>query len=320
MSFLASILGSYEGLIVGKIGNPNMTKEDYDQVVPEEMELMDIRWCMASVIRRAQRFMEITGRKCLEGPEMKIGFDKSKVTYFKCKQKGHFKRDSTNNKADDSVNLFQDDYYKKAIYHHNNEQPTRKQLEESSSKEKKQAVLTIRDRSESNILQDDNNWRIQDDEGFNRNDHIKEDGELKAMVAKIKKSREEIEAQGYLDSMYDAYKEARWANRWDTERDCYIDPKGNLAVYPDEVDFDALVAATPTEGVWRRGLREIKDCREKVEEEIYKVIYASLEKKKKKTVDEIVVESEKLGKEVKKEKLVDDAVKKAGDEMAKEAV
>ncbi|MFS7917746.1 putative transcription factor interactor and regulator CCHC(Zn) family [Helianthus anomalus] len=127
---------------------------------------------------------------------MKIGFDKSKVTCFKCKQKGHFKRECTNNKADDSVNPFLDDYYKKAIYHHNNEQPTRKQLEESSTKENKRAVLTIRDRSKSGILQDDSNWRIQDDEGFNRNDHIKEDGELKAMVAKIKKSREEIEAQG----------------------------------------------------------------------------------------------------------------------------
>ncbi|MFS7996453.1 putative transcription factor interactor and regulator CCHC(Zn) family [Helianthus anomalus] len=116
---------------------------------------------------------------------MKIGFDKSKVTCLKCKQKGHFKRECTNNKADDSVNPFRDDYYKKAIYRHNNKQPTRKQLEESSSKEKKQTILMIYDRSESSILQDDNNWRIQDDEGFNWNDHIKEDGELKAMVAKI---------------------------------------------------------------------------------------------------------------------------------------
>ncbi|KAJ0429456.1 putative transcription factor interactor and regulator CCHC(Zn) family [Helianthus annuus] len=204
MSFLASILVFYEGLIAGKIGNPIMTKEDYDQVDPEEMELMDIRWCMASVIRRAQRFMEITGRKCLEGPDMKIGFDKNKVTCFKCKQKGYFKRECANYKADDSVNPFHDNYYKKAIYHQNNEQPTRKQLEEGSSKEKKQAVLTIRYHSESSILQDDSKWRIQDDEGFNWNDLFKEDGELKAMVSKIKRSREEIEAQGYLDSVYDA--------------------------------------------------------------------------------------------------------------------
>ncbi|KAJ0592146.1 putative transcription factor interactor and regulator CCHC(Zn) family [Helianthus annuus] len=143
MSFLASVLEPYESLIAGKIGNPNMTKEDYDQVDLEEMELMDIRWCMASVIRRAQRFMEITGRNCLEGLDMKLGFNKAKVTCFKCKQKGRFKIECSNRQADDSVNPFYNDYYKKAIYHRNNEQPTRKQIEEGSSKEKKQAMLTI---------------------------------------------------------------------------------------------------------------------------------------------------------------------------------
>ncbi|MFS7936442.1 hypothetical protein Hanom_Chr05g00415621 [Helianthus anomalus] len=88
------------------------------------------------------------------------------------------------------------------------------------------------------------------------------------MVAKIKKCREEIEAQGYLDSMYDAYKELRWARRWDSDYEYYVDPKGNPTVDPDEVDFEALVAAIPTLDVWCRGIREIRDYREKVEEEI----------------------------------------------------
>ncbi|KAJ0763777.1 putative transcription factor interactor and regulator CCHC(Zn) family [Helianthus annuus] len=255
MSYLAYIMGSYEGLIAGKIGNPNMTKDEYDQVDPEEMELIDIRWCMANVIRRAQRFMEITGRKCLEGPDMKIGFDKAKVTCFKCKQKGHFKRECTNNKADDSVNPFHDDYYKKAIYHHNNEQPTRKQIDEGSSKEKKQVVLTIRDCSESSITRDDNKWRIHDDKGFNWNDYIKDERKEKkeqkwVLMAEIKRSREEEEARGYLDNVYDAYKEARQARRWDVEKECYVDSKGNTTVDPDEADFEALVATIPTIDVW----------------------------------------------------------------------
>ncbi|KAJ0494404.1 hypothetical protein HanIR_Chr12g0597101 [Helianthus annuus] len=85
MVFLTSVLESYEGLVAGKIGNTNQTKEDYDQIDPEEMGLIDIRWCMASAVRRAQRFMEITGRKTIGGPSTKLGFDKSKVTCFKCK-------------------------------------------------------------------------------------------------------------------------------------------------------------------------------------------------------------------------------------------
>ncbi|KAM0012413.1 putative transcription factor interactor and regulator CCHC(Zn) family [Helianthus debilis subsp. tardiflorus] len=295
-----------------------MTKEDYDQIDPKEMELMDIRWCMASVILRAQRFMEITGRKCLEGPDMKIGFDKNKVTCFKCKQKGHFKRECSNNKADDSVNPFHDDYYKKANYHQNDEQPTRKQLDEGSSKEKKHALLTNRDRSESNILQDkkfnwddyikvdDNRCIIHDDEGYDWSKHDKEDIEVKAMVAEIKQSREERHARMRLDDMYGAYKEATGANRWSEEKECFVDPNRNPTVDPNKVDFKALVAMIPTVRVWCKGLEEIPRYREKVEEGIRKVIFASVEKKKKKkkkkkkTVEEIVDESQKLVDEVKK--------------------
>ncbi|MFS7918042.1 hypothetical protein Hanom_Chr03g00196281 [Helianthus anomalus] len=38
MSLLASILESYESLVTGRIGNPELTKEDYVQIDPEEME------------------------------------------------------------------------------------------------------------------------------------------------------------------------------------------------------------------------------------------------------------------------------------------
>ncbi|KAJ0689356.1 putative transcription factor interactor and regulator CCHC(Zn) family [Helianthus annuus] len=326
MSFLASILVSYEGLTAGKIGNPNMTKEDYDQVESEEIELMDIRWCMASVIRRAQRFMEITGKKCLEGPDMKIGFDKNKVTCFKCKQKGHFKRECTNNKADDSVNPVYEDYYKKAIYHQNNEQPTRKQIEEGSSEEKRQAVMTLHDLSESSIQNEKSVWDnfdwdkyfdeeeggvrivIHDDEGYDWSQHDKVVGKAKAMVAEIKQSREERHAHIRLDEVYDAYKEAIQAGRWGKEKECFVDPPGNSTVNPETVDFEALVAAILTVSVWCKGLEEIPRYKEKVEEGIRKVIYASLEKKKK-TVEEIVDESEKLVNEVNK-----------ADEKAEEAV
>ncbi|KAJ0614446.1 hypothetical protein HanIR_Chr02g0062531 [Helianthus annuus] len=81
MSFLASVLESYEGLVAGKIGNSELTKEDYDQIDPKEMELIDIHWCLASCIRRAQRYMEITGKQSIGGPSTKLEFDKSKVMF-----------------------------------------------------------------------------------------------------------------------------------------------------------------------------------------------------------------------------------------------
>ncbi|MFS8007492.1 putative transcription factor interactor and regulator CCHC(Zn) family [Helianthus anomalus] len=237
--------------------------------------------------------MEITGRNCLEGPDMKLGFDKEKVTYFKCKQKGHFKRECTNCQADDSVNPFQEDYYKKAIYYRNNEQPSRKQIEERSSKEMKQAMLTIHDVS-------DRPKTFHEDEGFDWSKYIKEEKrEKKALVAEIEESREENHARAYLSIECKKYKEEKWANRWDADKECYVDPKGNPTVDPDEVDFEALVATIPTVGVWCKGLEEIPRYREKVEEGIRKVLYTSLEKKKK-TIKEIIDESQKLVNEVKK--------------------
>ncbi|KAM0017399.1 putative transcription factor interactor and regulator CCHC(Zn) family [Helianthus debilis subsp. tardiflorus] len=158
MIFLALILESYESLVAGKIGYPNMTKEDYDQIYPEEMELIDIRWCMVGVIRRAQRLMEITGKSCLGDSSTKLGFDKSKVNCFKCKQIGHFKRECSNRVMDEIVNPFHDDYYRKAIYHHTNEQTPkidRSQISDGPSKERKQDLV-----------------ETQDDEGLNWNKYI----------------------------------------------------------------------------------------------------------------------------------------------------
>ncbi|KAF5796679.1 putative transcription factor interactor and regulator CCHC(Zn) family [Helianthus annuus] len=122
ITFLASILESYEGLVTGRIGNYNMTKEDYDKIDPKEMELINIRWCMASVIRRAQIYMELTGNSCIGGLDTKLGFDKSKVTCFRCKEKGHFKRECTNKEVkDDNVNPFRRDCYHRAIQHKNSQ-------------------------------------------------------------------------------------------------------------------------------------------------------------------------------------------------------
>ncbi|KAJ0811580.1 hypothetical protein HanPSC8_Chr17g0752261 [Helianthus annuus] len=70
------------------IENPMLTKEDYDQIDAEEMELMDIKWCLASVLRRAEKFKQITRRDDFRDACVStLGFDKSKVTYFRCREK-----------------------------------------------------------------------------------------------------------------------------------------------------------------------------------------------------------------------------------------
>ncbi|KAJ0903605.1 putative transcription factor interactor and regulator CCHC(Zn) family [Helianthus annuus] len=129
MSLLVTVLESYGGLVAGRIGNPMLTKEDYDQIDAKEMELMDIKWCMASVLRRAEKFKQITGRDDFrEALLSTLVFDKSKVTCFCCRENGHFNRECTNREVSGAQNPFgNNDYYKKAIYHQVTQQPYQQQ-------------------------------------------------------------------------------------------------------------------------------------------------------------------------------------------------
>ncbi|XP_022041186.1 myosin-7-like [Helianthus annuus] len=111
MVFLASVLESYESLITGKVGNPNMTKEDYDQIDPEEMELIDIKWCMASAMRRAQRFMEITGRSCLGTADTNWDSISRKLLVSSANRKGTLRESAQTEKSRAQVVIQDDEGY-----------------------------------------------------------------------------------------------------------------------------------------------------------------------------------------------------------------
>ncbi|KAM0070564.1 putative transcription factor interactor and regulator CCHC(Zn) family [Helianthus debilis subsp. tardiflorus] len=196
MALLGSVLLSYEGLVAGRIGNPMLTKEDYDQIDTEEMELMDINWCLASVLRRAEKFKLITGRNdFLDTHVSTLGFDKLKVTCFQCREKGHFKRECKNREASDERNPFgKDDYYRKAIYQQVGQQQHqepqvahgRKVIEDS-----KRACLV--DFNWNKYISPDSKACLinQDDErlpdGFSWDMFVDEKGEFKAFIAKLVK-------------------------------------------------------------------------------------------------------------------------------------
>ncbi|XP_021995996.1 uncharacterized protein PFB0145c-like [Helianthus annuus] len=48
-------------------------------------------------------------------------------------------------------------------------------------------------------------------------------------------------AQNMKDKIYRTWKEAKSAKRWDANRECYLDPKGNIVVEPSSVTVETLI-------------------------------------------------------------------------------
>ncbi|GJY13189.1 retrovirus-related pol polyprotein from transposon TNT 1-94 [Tanacetum coccineum] len=73
--------------------NPQLANEDLQQLHPDDLEEMDLRWQMAMLTMRARRFLKNTGRRITVNGNESIGFDKSKVECYNCHKRGHFARE-----------------------------------------------------------------------------------------------------------------------------------------------------------------------------------------------------------------------------------
>nr|GEX97493.1 hypothetical protein [Tanacetum cinerariifolium] len=70
-----------------------LDNEDLQQIHPDDLEKMDLRWQMAMLIMRARRFLKNTGRNFSMNGNETIGFDKSKVECYNCHERRHFARE-----------------------------------------------------------------------------------------------------------------------------------------------------------------------------------------------------------------------------------
>ncbi|KAJ0456028.1 putative transcription factor interactor and regulator CCHC(Zn) family [Helianthus annuus] len=344
MSFLASVLESYEGL-----GNSELAKEDYDQIDPEEMELIDIRWCLASCIRRAQRCMEITGKQSLGGSSTKLGFDKSKVTCFKCKQKGHFKRECTNSAAGGNERPFNDEYYRKSIYHRSKEEP--KMIED---KPKSRACVVFHDDEGydwSDILPEedrvDYRFKIRTKEDseipLKKHDHyafvakIKEENqEEKGTIETKEKTREEIlkektERERFIvgcrmEKMQEEYENAVRNKRWDKKQECFVNKQGEPVVPRSDIIHDDVLLVIPRSGEYYSNVAKDKTYVKRLDKIIRDAMTTKLRKRNeermKKNIENLVDNLKKDAEEVKVEEVekVEDVKMTEKEEVIKEKV
>ncbi|GJU36408.1 hypothetical protein Tco_1184762 [Tanacetum coccineum] len=70
-----------------------LSNKDLQQLYPDDLEEIDLRWPMAMLTIRARRFLKNTGRKVTINGNETIGFDKSKVECYNCHKRGHFTRE-----------------------------------------------------------------------------------------------------------------------------------------------------------------------------------------------------------------------------------
>ncbi|GJZ48262.1 ribonuclease H-like domain-containing protein, partial [Tanacetum coccineum] len=83
---------------------PQLDNEDLQQIHPDDLEEMDLRWNIAMLTMRVRKFIKNTERKLDMTNKERIGFDKSKVECFNCHKMGHFAKECRAPRNQDSRN------------------------------------------------------------------------------------------------------------------------------------------------------------------------------------------------------------------------
>nr|GEX76216.1 hypothetical protein [Tanacetum cinerariifolium] len=73
--------------------SPQLAHVDLEQIHPDDMEEMDLRWQMTMLTMRARRFLKKTRRKLTVNTNETLGFDMSKRECYNFYKRGHFTRE-----------------------------------------------------------------------------------------------------------------------------------------------------------------------------------------------------------------------------------
>ncbi|GKF04114.1 hypothetical protein Tco_0034782, partial [Tanacetum coccineum] len=84
---------AHEDLLHYQPNSPQLAHEDLQQIHPDDIEELDLRWQMAMLTMRARRFLKNTGRKLSINGDDTISFGKSKVEFYNYHKRGHFARE-----------------------------------------------------------------------------------------------------------------------------------------------------------------------------------------------------------------------------------
>nr|GEW76583.1 putative ribonuclease H-like domain-containing protein [Tanacetum cinerariifolium] len=73
--------------------SPQLVHEDLEQIHPDDIEEIDLRWQIAMLTMRARRFLKKSRRKLTINSNETISFEKSNLECYNCNKRGHFSRE-----------------------------------------------------------------------------------------------------------------------------------------------------------------------------------------------------------------------------------
>nr|GEY57201.1 hypothetical protein [Tanacetum cinerariifolium] len=73
--------------------SPQLAHKDLEQIYPDDIEEMDLRWQMDMLTIRVRRFLKKTVRKLTVNGNESLGFDMSKVECYNCHKREYFARE-----------------------------------------------------------------------------------------------------------------------------------------------------------------------------------------------------------------------------------
>ncbi|KAJ9546338.1 hypothetical protein OSB04_018881 [Centaurea solstitialis] len=130
-----------EALFSSHAGVP-LVNEDLDQIHADDLEEMDLKWQMAMITVKVNRFMRRTGRRNFGmRKDDRLGFDKSKVECYKCHGLGHFARECRGS--------------------YNNQQHNQQQNQEHNQQQNQQQNLQHQNMQQQQFNQQQQNQNVQ---------------------------------------------------------------------------------------------------------------------------------------------------------------
>ncbi|GJT11962.1 retrovirus-related pol polyprotein from transposon TNT 1-94 [Tanacetum coccineum] len=89
---------------VSQQNSTQLDNEDLQQINPDDLKEIDLRWQIAILTMRARRFLKNTGGKLTVNGTETIRFDKSKVECYNCYKRGHFARECMAQRNHENIN------------------------------------------------------------------------------------------------------------------------------------------------------------------------------------------------------------------------